>query len=30
MKVLDWKPVVDLETGLARTIEYFSKMIGDL
>jgi UDP-glucuronate decarboxylase len=24
-KVLDWNPQIDLETGLARTIEYFEK-----
>jgi UDP-glucuronate decarboxylase len=26
-KVLDWQPKVDLETGLAKTIEYFRKTI---
>jgi UDP-glucuronate decarboxylase len=26
-KVLDWQPVVDLETGLSRTIEYFKLVI---
>lgn len=27
-KVLDWQPVVDLEVGLARTIEYFKTIVG--
>jgi UDP-glucuronate decarboxylase len=26
-KVLDWQPVVDLETGLARTVEYFRSVV---
>lgn len=26
-KVLDWQPVVDLETGLERTIEYFKSVV---
>jgi UDP-glucuronate decarboxylase len=25
---LDWKPVVELETGLAKTVEYFAARIG--
>lgn len=27
-KVLDWQPVVDLEVGLARTIDYFKTIVG--
>lgn len=26
-KILDWQPVVDLETGLERTIEYFKSVV---
>lgn len=27
-RILDWEPKVDLETGLAKTIEYFRPLIG--
>jgi UDP-glucuronate decarboxylase len=27
IKELDWKPVVDVEAGLARTVEYFRKSL---
>lgn len=26
MQLLDWKPVIDLETGLLRTVEYFQSL----